>query len=238
LFKINFGFEATAKSVPVSNLTDFNKEDVPMSNTQTLTTSTALKTLKPASEKKFGKIKDLLTPVLRRHLKLDLQAQRLIELPTFVGRFNELVEELFDNWIVTYPVTVDYTRNLSQMIIAGNYKYVERTVCDAYFPQALLGPRKSKIEMAIVNYGTSMTRDGAINGMYENGFRPATLPELLAFGEAYPDFQLRESVSIVGKNKNAYDACLGDSGSGNIRTVRADSHSDEWGWANLAAVRL
>lgn len=158
--------------------------------TQSLITSTV-------SESKIGHIKDLLTPVLRRLLKDDDQAQTLIEAGnTLQDRFTVVVTALVAKLANTFMVTVDYTRSLPDMITAGKYDSVSYDITTDHFPIA--GTRKQDLEVVLIHFGKDMQSDDVLSELDKQGLRAATLPELLAFGETHPEVQREFTIITLG----------------------------------------
>ena len=92
--------------------------------TQSLNTS--------VSEEKIGRLKDLLTPVLRRLLQSEEQAQELIECPEFVTGFEGFASKLLARFTNTFTVVakrVDYTRTPMEAIRAtGRAEYLDEGI--------------------------------------------------------------------------------------------------------------
>jgi hypothetical protein len=169
--------------------------------TQSLNTSPTQATV---SNKKLGRLTDLLAPVLRKHIRNERQAQTVIEARMFVEGFDHLMAELMDKLTRTFAVTVDYSRTLADMVEAGKYGEVDETIADQNFPW------KNGVENIQI-YLFNARHDGAtfseeftqsvdivLTRMDELGLRPATLPELLAFGEKYPDKQREVKITALG----------------------------------------
>lgn len=95
----------------------------------------------------------------------------------------------------TYPITVDYSKSLDEMIEAGNYDWVNTEITDKHFP---IKRRKKTIDIELVNYNTSMKSDDILKDLNKRGLRPATLPELLAFGTTHPDRQRDVPIVALG----------------------------------------
>lgn len=86
-------------------------------------------------------------------------------------------------------VRVDQNRSLDEMIKAGGYSLVNEAIIEEHF--SVSGKSGGAIVVALLHFG-----HGRISGaeevvakMKEKGFRPASIQELLAFGEAYPTVQ-------------------------------------------------
>jgi hypothetical protein len=93
-------------------------------------------------------------------------------------------------------IIVDYTRSLAEMIKAGAYDFVNPDITSERFP--IKGIGKVKLNPELIHYGKFMSSDDIIKDMNQRGFRPATLPELLAYGEKYPDKQREFPIIALG----------------------------------------
>lgn len=97
---------------------------------------------------------------------------------------------------LVHAVEVDYGLSLKQMIEAGRYGYVN----DAITPDRFLieGGGKQTIEIVLSHFGEAIDSQEAIDRMDKEGYRPATIAELLALGAQYPDLQQKFPVVALG----------------------------------------
>jgi hypothetical protein len=96
-----------------------------------------------------------------------------------------------------YPLVVDYDRTLAEMVAAGHYGYVFDEINAENFP--IVGSGTVECEAILVNLGRpARSPKQAEWEMAKCGLRPATVEELLAFGEAYPDIQREFFVIALG----------------------------------------
>lgn len=86
-----------------------------------------------------------------------------------------------------FPVTVDYSRSLGQMITAGGYEVVAKEVTPEHYP--VLGKGKTDIEVVVFHFNRKISIDGVLSEFSRLGYRAATLPELLAFAAKNPGLQ-------------------------------------------------
>lgn len=86
----------------------------------------------------------------------------------------------------TFPVVIDYEKSLQAMIRAGRYDWTNSDITEKHFPVAS-GP--IEISMELVHFDRAMTSEEVLAELDRKGLRPATLPELLAFGAKYPEKQ-------------------------------------------------
>ena len=97
-----------------------------------------------------------------------------------------------------FPVTVDYTKPLDAMITAGNYDYRNDNITTENFP--VTGNGTVECEVILVHFDRSIKSEAAITEMEQLDLRPATLTELLAFGETYPEIQREFPIICLGSS--------------------------------------
>lgn len=96
----------------------------------------------------------------------------------------------------TYELVVDYDKTLAQMIEAGRYNWENSDITDERFPVVGTGKATAKAVLVYLNKVTSTNE--ALAHLDQNGLRPATIAELLAFGAKFPDIQLQFPVVALG----------------------------------------
>jgi hypothetical protein len=94
-----------------------------------------------------------------------------------------------------FPTRVDYGKSLAAMIQAGRYDYANSDITEKHFPVAS-GPTEVSIEL--VHFDRVMTSDEILAELDRKGLRPATLPELLAFGVKYSEKQREFPIVALG----------------------------------------
>ncbi len=117
-------------------------------------------------------------------------------------------------------LVVDYTRTLKQMIADGNYDWVNGNVTEENFPIAKeLKGKKVEVSTKLFHFNRSISSKDAIAEMDKDGFRPATLEELLALGEKHPELQRQFPIVALDSvwsdpDGNRFVPCLGVGGGG------------------------
>lgn len=139
----------------------------------------------------------------------------------------------------TFPVTVDYSKTLEQMIADGKYDWENPGINAKNFPMEGKGTSTANIEL--VHFNRNVDSNGVLRELDNMGLRPATLPELLAFGAKYPEKQ-REFPIVAhgsvwrysrGRRIVAYLSCDGDG-----RGLNLDRLENGWyAGCRFAAVR-
>lgn len=97
-----------------------------------------------------------------------------------------------------FRLTIDYTRNLKDVIVAGYYDYVNKSITEASFPLGVEEQSKKELIMKLFCFNRYVKSEEAIREMDGKGYRPATLRELLAFGEKYPELQRQFPIVALG----------------------------------------
>ena len=95
-----------------------------------------------------------------------------------------------------YPVTINYDLSLKGMVRVGGYDWVNDNIIDKNFP--VTGEGQGVVTLELVHCNRPMTSDEALAELAQRGMRPATLPELLAFGAKYPNVQREFPVAALG----------------------------------------
>src|ERR1039458_7111616 len=136
-------------------------------------------------------------------------------------------------------LTVDYSKTLEQMIADGKYDWKNSEIKAKNFP--LNGQGTTAVNIELVHFNRNIESDTALAELDKMGLRPATLPELLAFGAKYPDKQREFPIVALGSvwrslNGDRYVACLCCDGS--KRFLRLFWLEDGWAaFCRFAAVR-
>ena len=130
----------------------------------------------------------------------------------------------------TYPVTVDYTQTLEQMIAAGRYDKQNRDITQEHFP--LQGSGQIEVELHLVHLNRDASTDSVLAELDRRGLRPATLAELLAFGAKHPNLQKEFPIIALGSVWRHWGgsrgvACL--AGWGGERSLSLDWLGHDWG---------
>ena len=119
-----------------------------------------------------------------------------------------------------YRIKVDWSRSLIQMIDAGWYDFADEFITEKNFPlsppdnisERSKHPRRGAyrtpgeftddgaVDVELVRLNRSVDTKEVLAEIDRRSLRPATLPELLAFGEKYPDVQRQFPVVALGSS--------------------------------------
>lgn len=97
-----------------------------------------------------------------------------------------------------YSITVNYGRTLAEMVEAGYYDYANPDITAEHFP--IEGRGKVELECELVHHDRTASTEEVEPEIERLGLRPATIEELLAFGETYPDVQREFPVVELGSS--------------------------------------
>lgn len=94
---------------------------------------------------------------------------------------------------------VDYSRTVQEMINAGNYGWTNSDITEKHFPLPTeINGKQVSVSTKLFHFYLSISSKDAIAEMDKAGYRPATLTELLALGEAYPELQKEFPIVALG----------------------------------------
>ena len=97
-----------------------------------------------------------------------------------------------------YSIVVNYDEALGDLLNAGKYDWTFYQITDKNFPSIESGSKS--LRMTFVDMGPYIDIATALNDQASRGLRPATLKELLSFGQAYPDVQTKVALLGLGSH--------------------------------------
>lgn len=130
-------------------------------------------------------------------------------------------------------LNIDYTKTVEQAITDGNYDWKNSDITAKNFPiSPEMTGKKVEVKTKLFHFNRDISSDDAITEMDKDGYRPATLMELLVLGFLFP--KLQRQFPIVALGSVWYDAdggrgvpCLDACGSG--RRLRLHWFDGGWG---------
>jgi len=108
----------------------------------------------------------------------------------------ETVVKSLEVALTAFSVLVDYGRSVADGIKAGRYDWVNDDITQKNFPQTHSG--EAAVEIQLLHFNRTMSSDDVLREMENQNLRPATLQELLALGEKYPQVQKEFPVVAIG----------------------------------------
>jgi len=100
---------------------------------------------------------------------------------------------LFKNY---YVIQVDYGVRLDQMIVNGQFDYVDPLITASNFPGRETGRRKFPVALFTAHGSMESIEIGT--ALHIGGYRPATIRELVTLGATYPSLQQNFGIVALG----------------------------------------
>jgi hypothetical protein len=98
-----------------------------------------------------------------------------------------------------YPITVDYGQSVEDLIKSGSYRWTYSELSSRNFPPQAAGTKQ--LSATLVRIRGESTIDQVVAAEAKDGFRPATIQELLAFGDTYPEMIKNITIAGLGSQK-------------------------------------
>ncbi len=109
-----------------------------------------------------------------------------------INKEDNQVKKCFKGMIT---LTVDYSRTLKQMIADGDYNWENKNITERNFPvPAKMKGKKVEVSTKLFHFNRNISSEDAKKEMDKDGFRPATVFELLVLGATHPELQKQFSV--------------------------------------------
>ncbi len=96
-----------------------------------------------------------------------------------------------------FPLTIDYSRSVEGLIVAGKFKIGHPSITSVNFPETN-GTGIWRTSVRVVCLEQRLGTDQISQGLKAHGQRPARLKELLMFAIAYPDEQHHHRIVALG----------------------------------------
>ncbi|MFA6463543.1 MAG: hypothetical protein WCV55_00900 [Candidatus Paceibacterota bacterium] len=102
------------------------------------------------------------------------------------------------NPLVPEPIilTIDYTKSLEEMVVAGLYDWKNDNLDAKRFP--VKGTGTTEVEAKIFHFNRNISSEDAKRLIEEAGYEVAKTEHLLAFGAKYPDEQRKFPIVALG----------------------------------------
>lgn len=99
-----------------------------------------------------------------------------------------------------YRIMMDFKVSLKDMVKAGKYAWVNPRINRENFPQTRHGVSilNAHLFKAPLYFGCHISSDSIVAEMGKQGYKPAIIEELLAFGETNPEVQRKFPVVALG----------------------------------------
>ncbi|MDQ5969018.1 MAG: hypothetical protein QG579_175 [Patescibacteria group bacterium] len=129
---------------------------------------------------------------------------------------------------MVYELIVNYALSLADMVKAGAYDWFSSDVNEGNFPK--MGEGEVPVSAELIHFNKYTSSEGAVTEMGGLGFRPATIHELLAFGQKYPNVQREFPIIALGSSCEIVSVCLVAylDKEGSKRLLRLHWSGDSW----------
>lgn len=96
-------------------------------------------------------------------------------------------------------LNIDYTKTIEQVIADGNYDWGNSNINAKNFPiSPEMTGKKVEVSTKLFHFNKDISSDNAISKMDKDGYRPATLMELLVLGFLFPELQRQFPIVALG----------------------------------------
>ena len=137
------------------------------------------------------KDKDFLTALIGSGLLADLLD---LDDPAAINR--EEFRKVLGLGPLELRISVNYGRSLDEMKKAGNYDWMNDDITAERFP--IKGEGIKELVPELIHFNRSISSDNALADLDKMGLRPATIEELLALGETFPEMQRKFPIIALG----------------------------------------
>ena len=93
-------------------------------------------------------------------------------------------------------LSVDYSRSLEVMIAAGHFDWTNSDITAKRFP--VVGKGVEQFEAKLFHFNRNVSSEQAVEAIKADGWEPAQIEHLLAFGEKYPEEQRKYPIIALG----------------------------------------
>jgi len=131
-------------------------------------------------------------------------------LRTFLGLFILLTCAIYwvhdHYWVLhlkevgRYSIVVDYDMSIEEGVVAGKYDWKNPDINSINFPVESDKFGRLKREAIVIQIDRLATTEEILKRMDKEDYEPASLQELLAFGESYPFYWRHSWVVALGSN--------------------------------------
>lgn len=121
----------------------------------------------------------------------------IIDLASEYSKSKAIVGDSVSHFISsTHKLTVNYDRSIADSVKSGNYDLVDNNITNQNSSSIETGAKG--LDMALFHFKRGFSSNSAISEMAKVGYRPATMKELLAFGEKNPELQRKFPIVELG----------------------------------------
>jgi hypothetical protein len=202
---------------------------------------------RPVSEllKNFGKMFEVVKVLVNAVLDMGGNDEDILRILKDKKLAQKFAEMLLAERGITVPdgceiISVDYALKLIDAIAAAAFDWKNDDIVEKNFPNQAHETGEQKLMVKFYHFGKDMSSEDVVSAMDKDGFRPATLRELLVFAVKNPDEQRKYAIvglgSVWSRGGNRLVPCLNLGG--HERGLNLLWWSDGWGgFCQFLAVR-
>ena len=109
----------------------------------------------------------------------------------------EIVIKTISYSVATYTILVDETKMVEELVEDGSFDWSNDNTVSTNFTKPEGGSTSEK-DMGIFHFGENISSEDAIAKMKAEGYRPATIWDLLGFAKKHPDLQREFPIVALG----------------------------------------
>jgi hypothetical protein len=142
----------------------------------------------------------------------------------------KITVEVLSFIVAMHELLADWGSSIADLLKEGKYDWVNDSLNDANFPATEHDQGKEKKAMALFHFNRNISSEDAIAGMKAEGYRLATVREMLVFGIKHPKLQLEFPIVALGQVVELYGYRRVGVLYGNVAGRRADlsDFADDW----------
>lgn len=193
---------------------------------------------RPVSEllKNFGKMFEVVKTLVNAVLDMGGNDEDILRILKDKKLAAEIAKQIMAERGITIPdgcevLSVDYALKLIDAITAATFDWKNDDIVEKNFPNQAHETGEQNLQVKLYHFGKDMSSEDVVSAMDKDGFRPATLRELLAYAVKNPDEQRKYPIvglgSIWSRGDDRLVPCLRLHGSG--RELSLGWWSDGWG---------
>lgn len=159
---------------------------------------------RPVSDllKNFGKMWEVLKTLVNAVLDMGGNDEDILRILKDKKLAAEIAKQIMAERVITIPegyevLSVDYALKLIDAITAAAFDWKDDIV-EKNLPNQAHENGEQILQVKLYHFGTEMSSEDVVSAMDKDGFRPATLRELLAYTVKNPDEQRKYAIVGLG----------------------------------------
>ncbi len=160
---------------------------------------------RPVSEllKNFGKMFEVVKVLVNAVLDMGGNDEDILRILKDKKLATEIAKQIMAERGITIPdgcevLSVDYALKLIDAITAAAFDWKYDDIVEKNFPNQAHETGEQNLQVKLYHFGKDMSSKDVVSAMDKDGFRPATLRELLAYAVKNPDEQRKYAIMGLG----------------------------------------